>query len=207
MLKNIPQKRLLAYLMIIGLLPILFVMAGLYHRKGELEEVEERIGEVYRMEAGYKRRQAVNIAVRDHFRDADHFYIDKHVESMTFLEPEIEALRKIVENKNFAGDPQINSRLNRLTGPENSLVFSEGSVRSYPGYQETTETQIHPIEVNVDDLHRILAKIEGVAINSYGPGPDRPQLIVLDFKLDKKRHPNENETYVLNMKLLKREFP
>lgn len=38
------------------------------------------------------------------------------------------------------------------------------------------------------------------------PGLYRPQLIVTEFKLDKKKVSEKNETYLLDLKLIKREF-
>ncbi len=206
MLDKIPQSRLVLYGLVVGLLPVLFVAVMIWSRSAELDALSATIDNVESMAMSYKRRQAVNLSVRNHYRDADHFYIDKQLEVLSFLEPEREALEKIINNKNFAGDPTIKKRLETLSGPTNSLVFTEGVVQSFPLYQETTETLIHPVEVNVDDIQKILAKTEGIEVGPYKPGSNRPQLIVLDFKLDKKNHDNQNEVFILNMKLLKREY-
>ena len=153
-----------------------------------------------------ERKQAVNMAVRNHYRDADHFYIDKYLETLVFLEPEAESLQKIITDKNFPDDELVKKRLEMLTGPGNSLAFSEGIVQSTPIFQETTETLVHPVEVNGADLQKILTKIEGVDIGEHTASPNRPQLIILDFKLDRKNITEKNEVFVLNLKLLKREF-
>ncbi len=111
-----------------------------------------------------EKKQAINMAMRNHYRDADHFYIDKYLETLTFLESEVESLQKIITDKNFPDDDGIKKRLETLTGPGNSMVFSEGVVQSSPIFQETTETLVHPIELNGSDLQKALAKIEGVEI-------------------------------------------
>lgn len=192
--------------MVLGLIPIILSLFYLVSEQGLLDQLVRMIDAVEEKAEVYKQRQATNMAVIDHYRDADHFYIDKYLETLTFLEPEIEALQKIVNHKNFTGDAFITKRLETLTGPANSMVFTEGIVQSYPLYQETTETLTHPIEVNVDDIRKILSRVEGVQIGPYKPGPSRPQMIVLELKLDKKRLPTESEVYVMNMKLLKREY-
>ena len=79
-------------------------------------------------------------------------------------------------------------------------------MQSTPLFQEVTETLVHPIEVNLDDLTNLLAKIEGKEIGPYTPGPGRPQLLILDFKIEKKSITDKKEVYQLNLKLLKREF-
>ncbi len=186
MLKNIPQSRPLLYLMMVGLLPLVFVSAALMSQLNAVNETESAIHHVYEKVLVREKKQALNNNVRNNFRDADHFYIDKHLETQTFLASEIESLQKLASNKNYPEDENVRKRLEHLTGPGNAMIFSEGVVQTYPLFQETTETLVHPVEINVKDLHEILALIEGVEINSFKPAPNRPQLLILDFKLDKK---------------------
>ncbi len=202
---KIPQKRMLLYILAAGLIPFLCVLVGLVASLSEMDEVQNSLQGVQAVALGREKKQALNNMVRSHFRDADHFYIDKQLETITLLEPEIDALQKILEHKNAAEDEQIKKRLEQLTSA-NSMSFSEGVVQTYPDFQETTETLVHPVEINTSDLQNVLAKVEGIDIGTYTPGPNRPQLIVLDLKLERKKSIDKNEVYQLNMKLLKREF-
>ena len=206
MFKSIPLQRAVLYLLCAGLLPLFFVIFMFISEKNQLEELQNTLENIEHQAAIKERKQALNLAVRQHFREADHFYIDKHLETLTFLEPEIEQLQKIVQDKNFADDERIRKRLEFLTSDANSLVFSEGVVQTFPYFQETTETLVHPVEVGPKDIQNILARIEGVKIGDYAPGPFRPQLIITEFKLDKKQINDNNEVYLLNLKLIKREF-
>lgn len=206
MLNGIPFQRALAYLVGLCLLPALFFTAAFFSNRSYLDDVEERLDTVEQLALTQEKRQAQNLTVINHFKDADHFYIDKRLESVHPLEPEVEALQKIVAHKNFTDDEEIKKRLDFLTGGGNSLRFTEGVVQTFPQFQETTETLIHPVEVNLNDVQRILALVEGVKVGTYEPAPERPQLIILDFKLDKKKIHEKNEVYLMNMKLLKREF-
>lgn len=206
MLDSIPFNRALLYLMTACMIPLLFVAGLLFSRSQTVSELEAKIEQVQSLAMLQEKRQATNITVMSHFKDADHFYIDKRLEILTFLEPEIEALQKIVQHKNFTDDEIIKKRLDLLTGSGNSMRFTEGVVQTFPQFQETTETLIHPVEVNVDDIQKILALVEGIQIGSYSPAPDRPQLQILDFKIEKKKSADKNEVFLLNMKLLKREF-
>jgi hypothetical protein len=188
------------------LLPVALVIFHFPSQKDRLDQLELSIQNVQNMAFLREKRQVVNIALQSHFREADHFYIDKYIESIPLLEPEIESLQKIVNNPNFTEDENIKKRLEFLTGPGNSLSFSEGVVQSTPNFQETTETLVHPVEVNITDVQNILSKIEGIHAGPYAPSPGRPQLIILDFKLEKKSVSEKNEIFLLNLKLLKREF-
>ena len=206
MLKNIPISRFVLYLFLLGLLPFVFVFFLHSSRKSDLEEIQSWIGNIQHQAFVKEKKQALNMAVRHHFRDADHFYIDKYLETLVFLEPEIEQLQKIVQDKNFADDERIKKRLELLTGEGNALVFSEGVVQTFPLFQEVSETLVHPVEVNAADIQKILARIEGVEMGKAAPGPNRPQLVITEFKLDKKKINDKNEVYLLNLKLIKREF-
>lgn len=205
MLNQIPAPRILLYAVLIGLLPLFIVLIYFFSQKSELAQWESTLQEIQYQVVMKEKKQALNLIVRQHFHEADHFYIDKHLETLVFLEPEIETLQKIVNNPNFADDDRIKKRLEYLTSG-NNMVFSEGVVQSFPLFQETTESLVHPVEVNTDDLSKILSYTEGIEIGAYTPKPHRPQLIITEFKLDKKKVYDNNEVYVLDTKLLKREF-
>lgn len=200
------MNRLILYLLSLGLFPFIFVIFLFLSQKNELEEIQSTLESIQTQALMKEKKQASNLAVRKHFRDADHFYIDKYLETLIFLEPEVEQLQKIVKDKNFADDDRIKKRLELLTSEGNALVFSEGVVQAYPMFQEVSETLVHPVEVNATDIQKILARIEGVKIGEFAPGPNRPQLIITEFKLDKKKVNDKNEVYLLNLKLIKREF-
>ncbi len=206
MLKQIPIHRITLYLIVLSLLPLCFVLFFLYTQKRHLEELQETLLSIEYQAFLKEKKQAQNLAVCQHFRDADHFYIDKYLETLVFLEPEIEMLQKITNDKNFADDERIKKRLEFLTSQANSLVFSEGVVQSFPLFQETIETLVHPVEANSYDLKKILARIEDVKIGAFTPGPNRPQLLITEFKLEKKKINDKNEVFLINLKLLKREF-
>lgn len=206
MWKDIPKSRTLLYLMLLGVLPALLALFNFLPEKSRLEDLRLELQNMEQMALLREQRQGANIAVRNYFRDADHFYIDKHLETLSFLEPETESLQKLLNNKNLAGDEPIRKRVEFLTGTANSMTFSEGIVQSTLFFQETAETLVHPVEVNGNDIKNILARIEGIELTPYAPGPDRPQLLILDFKLDRKNISEKNEVFLLNLKLLKREF-
>ncbi len=202
---SIPQARLMIYLMAAGLLPILLVAFHLISKRGEIETMNQGMEQVREMALMREKKQAVNMAVREHFKNTDHFYIDKNVESITLLNNEVESLKKIIKQSHFIENDAIKKRLEYLS-KGNTLVFSEGVVQAYPYFNETAETLVHPVEVDVSDIEDILAKIEGVEIGSYAPGPNRPQLLITDFKLERKRVWEKSEVFSLNIKLLKREY-
>lgn len=206
MFENIPKSRLVTYLLVLGVIPFIFVFMNFMGKRAQINETQSLIENIKERAYLLDKRQSRNYAVREHFKDSDHYYLDKQLETLKFLEPEIEGLHKLESNKNYAGDENVKQRLEFLTGDANRLQFSEGNVQNYQWVQESTDTLIHPVEVNVSDLKRILSLIEGVDIPPYTPPPDRPHLIVTDFRIDKKEINPSNEVFALNLKLLKREY-
>lgn len=206
MFANIPQQRLLLYMLLAGMVPVLLAFFYFISQLNKVNTLSNQIQYIRMFASERDKKQAVNIAVGNNFREADHFYIDKHLETLSFLEAEIESLQKVTTNKSYPDDENIKKRLEFLTSSENDLVFTEGVVQSTPIFQETTETLVHPVEVNVNDIRALLAKVEGTEIQDEIPGENRPQLIILDFKIEKKNLTDRNEVFLLNLKLLKREF-
>lgn len=206
MFNSIPPKRLLIYLMIAGLIPIAIAWFTLSSNLADLDDLQNKLWGLQEQAFSREKKQASNIAVRLHYRDADHFYIDKNLETISLLEPEIESLKAMLNNPNFPDDESVKKRLDFLSGAENTLVFTEGVVQSTPTMQEVTETLVHPVEVNIDDIKRILCAVEGISMNGCKASTERPQLLILDFKIEKKNVSEKNQVYLLNLKLLKREF-
>lgn len=206
MFSNIPPKRLLLYFMLAGLIPVIIAWFTYSSRLDRANDLQQQIS--YLQDTAFIRenKQSSNISVRSHFGDADHFYIDKNLETLSLLEPEIESLKQMLNNPNFPEDENIKKRLETLTSNSNTMVFTEGVVQSTPLFQEVTETLVHPVEVNVQDIQKLLCRIEGIPLGNCVPPENRPQLIILDFKIDKKKVSEKNEVFLLNLKLLKREF-
>lgn len=206
MLSSVPQQRLLLYIMLLGLLPIAFAWFALSSQLDENALLRTQIWQIQEQALTREKKQANNMAVRYHFQNANHFYIDKNLETISLLEPEIESLKGMQQNPNFPEDENIKKRLDILTGPTNALVFTEGVVQSTPLFQEVTETLVHPVEINVTDLQKILCRIEGITLGNCVPPENRPQLIIIDFKLEKKTVSEKNQVFQLSLKLLKREY-
>lgn len=206
MFNNIPQQRLVLYLVIAGLVPIILVWFSFSSSLSTVSSIESQMYRLQDMAFNREKKQAINMAVRNHYREADHFYIDKNLESLTLLQSEVESLKSILDDPKFPEDENVKKRLELLAGPGNTLVFTEGVVQATPIFQEVTETLAHPVEVNIADLQQILCRIEGIAIGECKPPQHRPQLLILDFKMEKKNVSEKNQVFSLNLKLLKREF-
>ncbi len=205
MTRTLHPSRLITSLVILGICPLLFIFWNFQLKKTDLMEVENLLDTIEKNIFIKEKKQFLNKTVRQHYRDADHFYLDKYIESLPLLEKETEALQKNASHPNYIPDEATKKRLEFLIN-SNHLSFSEGKVQSNPYFQETLETLLQPVEINIEDLKKILTKIEGVSIGDFQVSPQRPQLLITDFKIEKKRNLDKNEVFILNMKLLKREY-
>lgn len=120
--------------------------------------------------------------------NADPYYLEKSLEGARFLTREIAQLEA-------AGDDK---RLSYLTGEQNRLSFAELGLQRLDRFQEVEARQKHPIELDGEDLKELLSLIEG-------DSPTAPQLIIKQLELIRKPTSSQDEVFLLNLELLKRE--
>src|SRR5260221_675513 len=108
----------------------------------------------------------------------------------------MQSLQKILSSGFHANEDAFRRRMQFHTSGQNAISFVEGSVKAYPGFQETQESLAHSVEVDSNDIKAILSRIEGVQFNEQNPVvPSRPHLIITDWKMEKKKGPAQ-EVYV-----------
>ena len=98
------------------------------------------------------------------------------------------------------------ARLQFLDSEDNRLTFIEEEIRSSSTMKETEERQRHTVQMDEEDLKKLLSLIEEVSIDSFSPAENSPQIIVTDFQLEKKESPIKTKVFEIEMKLLKREL-
>jgi len=167
---------------------------------GQLEEEMQRIHTKVIMQQENQKKESSLLAA---LKNPDPHYLDKHVESLTFLLPEIKKLEAV--QLESADDDQVIKRLQWLKEGGNRLRFSEEQIRNNALFRETEEQQQQSIELNEEDLKKLLCLVEGITIWPYGPKEGRPQLIMKEFKLTKKELASHEKVFVVSMQLIKRE--
>lgn len=190
-------------LLIVAPIPFLIFLSHFFfglQKLGQLEEEVERIHTKMVILQESERKESVLLSS---LKNPDPHYLDKHVEALTFLLPEIKKLETLqLENLE---DEQIVKQLQWLKEGGNRLRFSEEQIRHNELFRETEEKQQQPIELNEEDLKKLLCLIEGITIWPYGPKEGRPQLIIKDFSLTKKELSSHEKVFVVSMQLIKRE--
>ena len=202
--ESITPTRMILYIAVLMLIPIFYAIYSTRASQASLDRLITRIDTTQENAFLHEKKLAPNRAVLAAYRDADRSYLDKYVESIPLLQAEVTMLQQALNNPVVAPDPFLISRMEALK--KNTIQFSEGTAEPYPFFKETAETIARPVEVDDSDIRKILSEIEGVSIGSYEPGPHRPQLIITDYKLERKATPRQGQVYSLTLKLIKREY-
>ncbi len=181
-------------------IPLVLCLCHFISRMQKLEELDNEIERIRIKSAQAEETRAKESAALASLKNPDPHYLDKQIETLTFLLPEIKKLQT-----DLTDDEQVVKRIQYLKEGGNRLLFSEEQIRTHELFRETQEKQQHFIEINEEDLKKLLCLIEGVTIWPYGPKEGRPQLIITDFKLQKIERPTQEKVYAVSMELLKRE--
>lgn len=191
------------FLLFIGPLPIFYFLFHYCITMEQLKQLDEQIDTVYARKEQCEQVQKRQHSVLSSLAESDPYYIDKHLESLIFLESDIKKMQILSSDAHV--DETIQKRLHFLKDGPNRLLFAEDKIRSDDKLREVFEKQQHPIEINEEDLKKLLCLIEGITIWPYGPKEGRPQLIIQDFQFSKKRYSERDQVFVVNMHVIKRE--
>jgi hypothetical protein len=184
-------------------IPFFFFLMNFIFGIQKVNELEQEMDRIHSRAVLSQEILRKESSLLNSLKNPDPHYLDKHIETLTFLLPEVKKLEAIsIENPQ---DEQILKRLQFLKEGGNALVFSEEQIRNNEIFREIEEKQQHPIEINEEDLKKLLCLIEGITIWPYGPKEGRPQLIIKDFKLSKKETSPQEKVFVISMQLIKRE--
>ncbi len=205
MKKTLSLSPFFSYWLIVCLAPlpiVYFVISG-YLQRSTWNALEERMESIHAKNVHYEEIQKKQHSVIHSLSQSDPTYIEKSLESLTFLEPEMKKMETLVSDN--AVDESSHRRLQFLKSGANKLLFTEEKIRSKEKIREVMERQQRPVEMDDEDLKRLLCLVEGITIWPYGPKEGRPQLIIQDFQLHKKHLPSNDHVFVVQMQLLKRE--
>lgn len=197
---NIPPQRWLIYLLLLGTLPVVAMTLHLVKERRALKECRQEVAILAQSALLKQQKQWVNAQARAAHREADHFYVNNTLESIPLLQQEAKALASLIEADPSLPSKEVVARLKFLKGSANHLAFSEGVVESFAGMRETVESLAHPVQADGTDIDRLLSAIEGDV------NPDRPLMVITDFKMKRKKVYGGNEVFQVDMKMVKREF-
>lgn len=188
-------------LLILAPLPMLYFLYCFYCHMQDLSDLQQRLDIIQIKALNLRLQKEKESSFYNQINQADHYYIDKYLETLSFLEPEIKTFKsQLAEN----ADSSFFNKIKYLE-ESNRLLFSEDAIRQNDQIQEVEERQQVPVEMNEQDLKKLLTLVEGVHISPFTPKSNRPQLIIKNFELAKKTITPQDPVFVVNMQLIKRE--
>jgi hypothetical protein len=190
-------------LLAVAPVPFLLLLYSFVSGFQDLDRLEEEMERIH-----VRTTQALEIQRHENslmasLKHPDPNYLEKNLETLTFLLSEVKKIESL-QSEDLV-DERTGMRMQFLKEGGNRLVFSEEQTRSNETFRETQEKQQHPVEMNEEDLKKLLCLIEGITIWPYGPKEGRPQLIINDFRLTKKEISPQEKVYVISIQLIKRE--
>jgi len=205
MKSNISLQQVLIVLLVVGLLPSLLVGVYLKKQFSNLDVLTKSLSSLKEKEYQLKKREAINHFIQDKYTGKDNKFLDE-LKNLSFLDMEKKSLEHFIEEHPAENLSTVKQRVAFLNSSDNRLAFEEESVEKYTKFQEKIDKMVHPVEIDMDDLYKVLAHIEGVQFGPYSPPEERLQTMLLNFSLQRNLSAFDNETYILNMTLLSREF-
>lgn len=184
-------------------LPLLWSLFYVFSRFQDMDQLALYADRIQTQSLQVKLAKNKEASLLQGFEHPDLHYLDKHVESLSLLLPEIKKLETL--HNEYPDDVGIAKKWQGLKSSANKIRFSEEQIRSKAPFREVEEKQEQPVEMNEEDLKRLLCLIEGVSIWPYGPKEGKPPLIIKDLKLSKKELLGKEKTFVVTLELIKRE--
>lgn len=191
-------------LYLVCLIPFFLLLFSFKVRSNNFDAMEAQIDQMEVRILRLIETQKEKNAFFNQYQNSDPTYLDHTLEAVTFLRPEVEALKLMENHPAFQSCQTVKSRLDHLIKGKNRLLFSEERHQVSKFVSESELKQLYPVEVTLEDLKNLLTMIEDVEIGSYKTPAFRPQLVVQSFHLQKKDLAGK-ETYFLDMNLVRRE--
>ena len=199
--KTIPAYRLVLYAVVSSLLVLVLAVLWSNSETSSAEGARDSLrllGEKIQRKSDL---QEPNRATIRRFRDKDPLFLHKALEPMVLLGSEAGIIRARLARSSLPDDSALEKRLHVLTS-ENSFCFVEGSTEVAVGWKETVENQNKIVEIDNDDLARVLSILEP---QEGQEDPSKPHLLISEAKLDRKKGLFQ-ETWGLMLKVLRREY-
>ena len=198
--KPIPLSYSVGALLIVSLFFSAFSLLHFFHKLQSLNAMEKKAHLLQAKLDLFKKQQIQEQYFIKKLETADRYYVNKYIESLLFLEPEIKRLQAVAHL-----DESSKKRLCFLKDGPNQLQFAEENMQRVDQYQEVEEKQLHAVEMNEEDLKKVLSRIEEIEMGTFPINNGAPQLIIKNFQLLKKAITPQEQVYLVTMQMIKRE--
>lgn len=178
------------FLMCSGLFPAIFCLLYFFYARIDQQELREKLNSLTMHTTLVEKTKLEEDKRLEKLKTADPAYLEKVLAGLVFLEAEIKRLQLVKT------DPNV-KRLRFFKERANSLQFIEENFRENLPFQETDIRLDHPVEMDSEDLKKLLKGIEEI---------EAPELVIKKFELSRKSPSPQEEVYLINFELIKREL-
>jgi|GEM_PF-5946864 len=189
---------------LLGVTPLLFLMTHVYSEQGKISSLREELSDLKIKAETTHLKRLTKKQFLEKYTDFDPYFLNHHVETLSFLENENQIISQTLDHPIFCADKLLKKRKRSLD--ENQLLFREQNVQSTPIIKETNEVQVKRIEVSLTDIEKLLSEVEEVSLNNYTPSSKRPQIFLTNFSIHRIKKAPSSELYELDCEIFKREF-
>jgi hypothetical protein len=186
------------------LLPLLFATFFFFSEYQSREELTDRFERAKRNEKMANARSLRKERFLQLHANADPYFLDREIEALPLLEKERAHLESLSRHPAFPNHQLLKKRLELIN--ENKLSFVEGAIRNMGKVKETEEKQRYPVQVDEDDLQKMLSIIESVPVGTHQVPNKSPQFVIKTFRLKKQKTELQTDVFEVEMDLLKRDF-
>jgi hypothetical protein len=188
--KGVILKRRFFLFSAVVFLPIFTSFTLIYLKSEKLKKTQKNFNFICQKASKTKWQREAKKTFLKKFKKKDSFCLS----SLNCKEGEIKTLKNMISHPAFIHSKNLKERLKFLE--DNILCFKEEEINSNSLLKETIEKQKREVEVDKEDIVKILNSIEGVREN-------KPLMIINSFELTKAK----NKSFILeNLGFIKMEF-
>lgn len=189
----------IASVIVAFIVPLFFIIYSTYIKKENLSRAQERIAslEIKAKKTALIRSRAALFIKQ--LQGVDKEFLAHQIERLIFLQKEKNALEFFSKTPVFKESYSLAQRKEELE--KNTIIFEEIGFHEKESIQERLYAIKHPIEMDFNDLERLLNTIEN-PLETFSHG--RPQLIFQKFTLKKKQISHTYELLECDFKLIER---
>jgi len=194
------QSKALTFL---ACLPVLLSFSLVLIKTHNLEQLQEKMESLHlKAKSSFLKREFKNTFIKK-YQNSDPYFLSKQLESLSFNLSEKKALNSFLSHTAFHQSFSLKNRLAFLKSSKNTLSFKEENISSNSFFKETEEIQQNPVELDINDIKKILSLVEEVSFENILPLDNTPFMIIKNFELTKK---NSSSFVLENMFIIKRDF-
>ncbi len=188
----------------LSVFPLLVASFFLFLEHTQLQDLEVRFAKAARKEKIVFEKKERKEKFLHRYSQADPYFLDQQIESFPLLQQELQMLKSLKSHPAFPHDQTVKQRLSFLN--ENRLTFADENMQTSSKIKEIDEKQRHSVQMDENDLQKILSVLEDVPVGPFLPFEHSPQILIKNFRLKKQETPFQTEVFEVEMDLLKREF-